>query len=44
MKPEAQLAELKGGVVDLHVESELLERLNAGKPLKTRAPGGVHRR
>jgi len=37
MKPEAQLAELKGGVVDLHVESELLERLNAGKPLKIKA-------
>jgi tyrosyl-tRNA synthetase len=37
MKPEAQLAELKRGVVDLHVESELLERLNAGKPLKIKA-------
>ncbi len=37
MKPEAQLAELKRGVVDLHVESELLERLSAGKPLKIKA-------
>jgi len=37
MKPEAQLAELKRGVVDLHVESELLERLNTGKPLKIKA-------
>ena len=37
MKPEAQFAELKRGVVDLHVEAELLERLNAGKPLKIKA-------
>jgi tyrosyl-tRNA synthetase len=37
MKPEAQLAELKRGVVDLHVESELLERLSTGKPLKIKA-------
>ncbi len=37
MKPEAQLAELKRGVVDLHVESELLDRLNVGKPLKIKA-------
>lgn len=37
MKPEAQLAELKRGVVDLHVESELLERLNTGRPLKIKA-------
>jgi tyrosyl-tRNA synthetase len=37
MNPEAQLAELKRGVVDLHVESELLERLNSGKPLKIKA-------
>ncbi|MGB8330502.1 MAG: tyrosine--tRNA ligase [Polyangiales bacterium] len=37
MKPEAQLAELKRGVVDLHVESELLERLSSGKPLKIKA-------
>ena len=37
MNPEAQLAELKRGVVDLHVESELLERLNTGKPLKIKA-------
>ncbi|MFZ1866748.1 MAG: tyrosine--tRNA ligase [Polyangiales bacterium] len=37
MKPEAQLAELKRGVVDLHVESELLERLATGKPLKIKA-------
>lgn len=37
MKPEAQLAELKRGIVDLHVESELLERLAAGRPLKIKA-------
>jgi len=37
MKPEAQLAELKRGVVDLHVESELLERLGTGRPLKIKA-------
>ena len=37
MGPEAQLAELKRGVVDLHVESELLERLSTGKPLKIKA-------
>ncbi len=37
MEPEAQLAELKRGVVDLHVESELLERLSAGRPLKIKA-------
>jgi tyrosyl-tRNA synthetase len=37
MSPEAQLAELKRGVVDLHVESELLERLSTGKPLKVKA-------
>ncbi|HET6416970.1 MAG TPA: tyrosine--tRNA ligase [Polyangiales bacterium] len=37
MNPEAQLAALKRGVVDLHVESELLERLNTGKPLKIKA-------
>ncbi len=37
MKPEAQLAELKRGVVDLHVESELIERLNEGRPLKIKA-------
>jgi len=37
VKPEAQLAELKHGVVDLHVESELLERLSEGKPLKIKA-------
>jgi tyrosyl-tRNA synthetase len=37
MRPEAQLAELKRGVVDLHVESELLERLRTGKPLKIKA-------
>jgi tyrosyl-tRNA synthetase len=37
MKPEAQLAELKRGVVDLHVEAELLERLSTGKPLKIKA-------
>ena len=37
MSPEAQLAELKRGVVDLHVESELLERLSGGKPLRIKA-------
>ncbi len=37
MKPEAQLAELKRGVVDLHVEADLLERLNEGRPLKIKA-------
>ncbi len=37
MKPEAQLAELKRGIVDLHVESELLERLSSGKPLRIKA-------
>lgn len=37
MRPEAQLAELKRGVVDLHVESELLERLRTGKALKIKA-------
>ncbi|MDH3201964.1 MAG: tyrosine--tRNA ligase [Myxococcales bacterium] len=37
MKPEAQLAELKRGVVDLHVEADLLERLSEGRPLKIKA-------
>ena len=37
MKPLAQLDELKRGVVDLHVETELLERLKSGKPLKIKA-------
>jgi len=37
VSPEAQLAELKRGVVDLHVESELLERLGEGKQLKIKA-------
>jgi tyrosyl-tRNA synthetase len=37
VSPEAQLAELKRGVVDLHVESELLERLSTGRPLKIKA-------
>ncbi|MGD8317704.1 MAG: tyrosine--tRNA ligase [Myxococcales bacterium] len=37
MKPEAQLAELKRGIVDLHVESELLERLSTGRSLKIKA-------
>lgn len=37
MEPEAQLAELKRGVVDLHVESELLDRLSNGRPLKIKA-------
>lgn len=37
MKPEAQLAELKRGAVDLHVEADLLERLSEGRPLKVKA-------
>jgi tyrosyl-tRNA synthetase len=37
VSPEAQLAELKRGAVDLHVESELLERLSTGEPLKIKA-------
>ncbi|MGB5812462.1 MAG: tyrosine--tRNA ligase [Polyangiales bacterium] len=37
MTPEAQLAELKRGVVDLHVEADLLERLSLGRPLKIKA-------
>ena len=37
MRPEAQLAELKRGVVDLHVEADLLERLSEGRPLKVKA-------
>ncbi len=37
MSPEDQLAELKRGVVDLHVEAEFVERLRAGKPLKIKA-------
>jgi tyrosyl-tRNA synthetase len=37
VNPEAQLTELKRGVVDLHVESELLERLNTGQPLRIKA-------
>ena len=37
MKPEAQLAELKRGVVDVHVESELLERLSTERPLRIKA-------
>lgn len=35
--PEEQLVELKRGVVDLHVEAELLARLKTGKPLKVKA-------
>lgn len=37
MTPEEQLAELKRGVVDLHVEEDLLARLREGKPLKIKA-------
>jgi tyrosyl-tRNA synthetase len=37
MSPEEQLAELARGVVDLHVEAELLERLRSGRPLKVKA-------
>ncbi len=36
MTPEAQLAELKRGVVDLHVEDDLLNRLRSGKPLRVK--------
>lgn len=34
MTPEEQLVELKRGIVDFHVEQELLERLRGGQPLK----------
>lgn len=37
MSPEEQLAELKRGVVDLHVEDDLLKRLKEGRPLKIKA-------
>ncbi|MBC7171499.1 MAG: tyrosine--tRNA ligase, partial [Polyangiaceae bacterium] len=37
MNPEEQLASLKRGVVDLHVEEELLARLRTGKPLRVKA-------
>ena len=37
MSPEEQLAELARGVVDLHVEAELLERLRSKRPLKVKA-------
>jgi len=37
VSPEDQLAELKRGVVDLHVEAEFVERLRSGKPLKIKA-------
>jgi tyrosyl-tRNA synthetase len=37
LSPEAQLLELARGVVDLHVEAELLERLRRGKPLVVKA-------
>lgn len=37
MSPEEQLALLKRGVVDLHVEAELLALLRKGKPLKVKA-------
>lgn len=37
MSPEEQLQVLKRGVVDCHVEKELLERLRTGKPLKVKA-------
>ena len=37
LSPELQLAELKRGVVDLHVEKELLERLREGRPLIVKA-------
>ena len=37
MTAAKQLAELKRGVVDLHVEAELTEKLKSGKPLKIKA-------
>lgn len=37
MTPDEQLAELKRGVVDLHVEEELRARLALGRPLKIKA-------
>ncbi|MFW5924892.1 MAG: tyrosine--tRNA ligase [Myxococcota bacterium] len=37
MSPDDQLRELKRGVVDLHVEKDLLERLREGRPLKVKA-------
>ena len=37
MTPQEQLAELTRGVVDLHVEKELLARLESGRPLKVKA-------
>ena len=37
MDPQEQLAELRRGVVDLHSEAELLERLRSGKPLRVKA-------
>jgi tyrosyl-tRNA synthetase len=37
MTPEEQLASLKRGVVDLHVEDDLLARLRSGKPLRVKA-------
>jgi tyrosyl-tRNA synthetase len=37
ISPEEQLAELSRGVVDLHVEADLLARLRAGRPLRVKA-------
>jgi len=37
MQPEQQLAELVRGVVDIHVEADLLARLHEGRPLKVKA-------
>ncbi|MBO6937289.1 MAG: tyrosine--tRNA ligase [Deltaproteobacteria bacterium] len=37
LSPEEQLEELKRGVVDLHVEEDLLKRLKEGRPLKIKA-------
>ncbi|MCC7538576.1 MAG: tyrosine--tRNA ligase [Deltaproteobacteria bacterium] len=37
MSPEEQLEILKRGVVDLHVEKELLDRLRSGRPLVVKA-------
>lgn len=37
LSPDEQLQTLKRGIVDLHVERELKERLASGKPLKIKA-------
>jgi tyrosyl-tRNA synthetase len=37
VSPDEQLRELRRGVVDLHVEAELRDRLREGRPLKVKA-------